>query len=291
MKVTQSILGSFQDCGLKAQYTIEHPPWFKLVGGSLRAVGTGYHAGCEHLYKARRDGAAGPPPLGELVAVGIESFDSETKVDSYTGQPVEKFLWDDRVPDRGTAIDFIEAMLQEYVDGVDDYGVPRVWPEDWPVVEIESRHIVDMGDFELSFACDLVLMDPVGYIVAVDNKTAGKAWPQGKEHPRKNHQSALYVAGLQRIYPDVLGHRFVFDIMQYPGKKTPPRFERRIADPGPEHIEAAVRRAREFALMWEKWHVQGGMDMQANPASTLCSPKWCDHFDGCPYGAALERSS
>lgn len=277
MKVTQSLLGASADCGLKAQYTIERPSWSKLTGGSRRAVGTGYHAGLEFLYSNRLV----TPAL--MTARAVDSFDSETKVDSYTNEPVERFVWDNTVPDRVTAIEFMAAMISEYVDG------GHVWPLDWPVIEIEARHIVDMGGFELSFACDLVLMDPNGYIVAVDNKTSGKAWQQGKEHPRKNHQASLYVAGLQRIYPDAPGHRFIFDIMTYPGKKTPARFERRISDPGPEHIDAAVRRAREFAMLWDKWHIQGGMDLPANPASTLCSPAYCDHFEGCPFGAALEK--
>ncbi len=49
MRLTQSVLSTAGDCQLRAQYTLEPPPWVKRTAGSTRAVGTGFHAGNELL--------------------------------------------------------------------------------------------------------------------------------------------------------------------------------------------------------------------------------------------------
>jgi hypothetical protein len=135
---------------------------------------------------------------------------------------------------------------------------------------------------------DLVLQDPNAWIIAVDHKTAGRRWPDGKHSPRKNVQSPFYTGLLQEIYPDAPGVRFVFDVMTYPNKKGECTFERRISDPEPRHIEAVRKQAQTFVTLYEKVHVENGLDLPGNPTSTLCSPAYCDFWEVCPFGAALD---
>ena len=106
-------------------------------------------------------------------------------------------------------------------------------------------------------------------------------WPAGKEHPRKNNQAAWYVSALQQIFPDAPGYRFCFDIITYAGK-----FDRRMVDPEPRHIEAVDAKALQVATVYRTLRAVG-TDLPANPSSNLCSEKYCDFWTICPHGANL----
>jgi threonine dehydrogenase-like Zn-dependent dehydrogenase len=43
-RLTQSVLNQVDKCQLAAQYTLDTPTWVPKVGGSTRALGTGFHA-------------------------------------------------------------------------------------------------------------------------------------------------------------------------------------------------------------------------------------------------------
>lgn len=297
MRVSQSTLGAVDKCLLSAQYTMDPPEWHKRAGGSERAVGTGYHAGAELLYQARLDGKD-DPSLGEMVDKGIEIFDLSQTLDLYDNKPIENFIWTDRVPDDDTAHGLIRQLLTEYMEGKQADGSPIPWPKDWTVVAVEfakyyptSTLFTPNGDLEIEtkLGADLIVLDPNGWLWLIDHKTSWKAWDRGKHEPRKQNQAPMYVANARKAFPDVKGYRFVFDIMQYPNTKRGPLFERRVSDPKLIHETAIVKKAEDFAFLYDTVHVKAGMDLPANPASSLCNPKWCDFFQGCPYGAALEQ--
>lgn len=281
MRLSQSVLSNAGDCLLKAQYTIDRPDWAKRIAGAARAVGTGFHAGNELYYTARRDQTVSPT-LDDCIGRGIEIFNTSMTTDLYDDTPVDEFKWDDRVPDVGTAHRFIEWMLTAYW--------PNHWPADWQVLAVEIHGNVpdEYVGVDCKVGADLVLVDPNNWLVGVDFKTAGRAWGEGKEHPRKNVQAPFYNRLLRQLFPDRPGYRFVFDIMQYPNKKSGVcNFERRISDPTLAHEQAVADNARKFVHLYTELHVVQGLDLPANPASTLCNPKWCDFFDGCPHGARL----
>lgn len=286
MRISQSILGNVDKCMLAAQYGIDPPSWVVRTAGSQRAVGTGYHAGLEQYYRQRVTGPGTVPHVPDMIGAAIDTFNISRTIDLYDNSPVENFKWDERVPDQETAERFMAAMLTEYVGG------GHVWPHDWTVLGVEVGFAVTDPDLDGHVAkgsADLVLADPTGYVVVDDHKTAGKAWPAGKEHPRKNNQSPWYVHYMRTVYPDAVGYRMCYSIMTYPTVKSGCRFERRISDPGVEHEAAIVKKANDFANLYQEMHVKLGRDLPANPASTLCNPKWCDFFEGCPHGRVLER--
>lgn len=285
MKLSQSVLSSAGDCLLKAQYTLDRPTWVKRVGSAARAVGTGYHGGLELLYTARMNGLP-EPTLDDIIGEGIRVFDLSTAVDLYDDTPLDEFLWDEeKVPNAAKAHDNIAQMLSVYVNG------GHVWPEDWRVLAVELHGSIpdQVIGAEAKVGADLLLQDPNGWIVADDHKTGGKAWASGKESPRKNTQSPYYNRLIKQLYPGAPGYRFVFSIMTYPTPRSGPKFERRISDPSPAHEDAVAKRASDFVAMYQEVHVRLGRDLPGNPASTLCNPKWCDYWDGCPYGAALDN--
>lgn len=284
-RVTQSMLGAADKCLRSLQYQLERPAWVKRVAGAERAVGTGYHAGLE-LYYRERIGAPGLlPDLEAMITEGVRVFDVSTEIDLYDNTPVEVFKWSDRVPDAAKAHDLIAQMLTFYV------AEGWVYPPDWTVLDVEADYTVRFpapyDHHEGKLGADLILIDPAGWIVQVDHKTAGKAWDVSKHKPRKNNQASLYTELARIVWPEAPGFRFVFDVICYPNTKGEIKFERRISDPDSEHGHAVIKKAADLVDLW-KAASELGIDLPANPASTLCNPKWCDFFEGCPHGAALD---
>jgi hypothetical protein len=199
VRLTQSVLSTAGDCQLRAQYTLEPPAWVRRTAGSTRALGTAFHAALEYFYLYR----TGSPRLDELIGVGTETFDKSCVTDLYDNTPVEVFNWDAKVPDRETAITYLSAMLAEYL--------LHAWPTDWTVLAVEHNEWFNDpavgADVQTKLGCDLILLDPNDFVVAVDFKTAGKAWPEHKEHPRKNTQSPFYMRNLRRAFPGHAGYR------------------------------------------------------------------------------------
>lgn len=290
MKVRQSTLGSADKCLRALQYDLEHPVYH---GGSTRALGTAYHHALERFY-----GDGGEQlSTAELVGLAMNEFNRcVSMAPSHETEKVKTpgtFRWDEAVPDADTAHDVLGLIVPEYVTN-------HAWPIDrsasgsadtprrprpgmFTVVGVELGFSLEFfGDHTRNGSMDLVLLDEHGFFVGVDHKTAGRMWPQGKEHPRKQNQAPWYTKALQIMYPDGVGHRFVFDVMTLKGK-----FERRIADPRPEHIEAVERKALQVVSLYEGMR-SNGLELPANPANTLCNPKWCDHWTICEYGAQLD---
>lgn len=286
MRFSPSKLEKADNCLLSMQYSIEDDTYFD---GIVRAVGTAYHAGLEQFYSTWQRDYAKAEAVYSLVSA-IER-----------GEEAGTFAWDEKFPDADAARACVEGMLDHYFTvELEDGPIP--WsPKDWEVLAIEQPwefpHPAPLGDeLTLRGIIDLVLRHrATGWIVGVDHKTSGKGWDEWKHHPRKKAQGPLYVWAMQQLYPDAPGYKFVYDIIGYPNKKAGKvnpagwcKFDRREANPGPEHIEAALARVAKAAWLYEK--VRGaGMDMPPNPTSTLCSERYCDYFSICPFGQALSH--
>lgn len=269
MRVRQSLLGSFDACPRRAQYSIEDQTYHS---GIVRAVGTAYHAGLEYYYLKRQEGGGSP---GAWYGGVMEDM-AESALAGEIEKAGEAFVWDDKFPDYDTAKACLHHMLTRYFE--DDH----TWPVDWTVLGVEQYFELPFGDHVRTGTMDLVLQAPDGGILGVDHKTAGRKWDQYKHLPRKNSQSSFYVAALRELYPDAAYYRFVFDVMTYKGE-----FERRVSDPSIQHCQAVLDKALQVATLMDGMR-GAGMDLPANPSSTLCSSKWCDWFAVCPHGAILD---
>jgi hypothetical protein len=273
MKVRQSTV---KDCLRSMQYTIEQPYFH---GGSVRALGTGYHAGIELLYRARMAGIE-LPTLDQIIEHAVKTFDDTASMVPSHATELERqagnFKWNKAVPDRETAVEMLNVMLPSYLE----HGV---YPDDWQVLGVEVPFSLPWIEHDTrNGSIDLVMLDPHGWVVIDDQKTSGKSWPENKHKPRKAHQAPWYVSAARQLFPGAAGYRFVFSIMTYKGK-----FERRISDPEPRHEAAADQ------LLWDtvalyKTARANGLELPANPQSNLCSPEYCDWWDYCPFGAALD---
>lgn len=273
MKIRQSLLGSFDACPRRLQYELEAPK-DQYRSGIVRAVGTAYHAGLEYYYRSVMRGDSFSWHEFRV------QFCQDTAVNALEDEIAragDAFIWDDKFKDFDAAAETVRSMLAAYFEG------GHAWPAEWAVLGVEET-------FEFPFhnghtrsgTIDLVLQDPNGWIYDVDHKTAGRKWDQGKHKPRKNNQAPFYTAALQQMYPEAPGWRFVFDVMTYKGE-----FERRISDPQPGHIQAVLDKSIQVISLYEGMRANG-LDLPVNPSSNLCSPRYCDFWDICPSGSALD---
>lgn len=275
MRFSQSLLDKADSCLLSMQYAIEDPTY---RGGSMRAVGTGYHGGLELLYNMRRDGFFAIS-LEQCIEAGCAVFDVELE------RSGENFIWDPRAADREAAHALIDRMLTTLWETENG-----LWPLDWRVVAVEVPWEFEWRGVTItSRGIDLVLQDPNLWIWGVDHKTANKAWPKTKHEPRKKAQAPLYVWALERLFPDAPGYAFAYDIMTYGGPRSEPKFERRIATPTALQIQAALDRVEQASWLYDTFRVLE-RDLPANPSSNLCSSTYCDFWNVCPYGAALSAT-
>lgn len=287
MRVHQSLL---DDCFRRMQYKLETPGYY---GGSVRAMGSGYHKGIEVYYLDRQsDGFYLPTncPIGrtnldELITVARDEFERivegrNTSHVSEEGRERSGFVWNKKVPDLETGFELLEVMLNAYFDP-DEGGV---WPADWDVLGVERF-------FELPWterhtrggSIDLILHHPeTDTVVGDDQKTTGKRWNEGKEKPRKNAQAGWYSWAIREMFPGHAWYKSTFSVMTYTGK-----FERRESNPNEAQINQTAVLLHETAAAYEVLRAND-MDMPANPSSTLCSPEYCDYFSICPFGSVVD---
>jgi hypothetical protein len=295
MRFSQSLLDKADSCLLSMQYAIEDPRRF---GGSKRAVGTAFHRGLEYHYNVVRGGD--PPPLDAVITEAEIAFYGEI-AESPGG-----FAWDEDLPDAESCVSAFAGMLTHYFTTVLPDG-PIPWNTDeWEVIGVETPwdfpHPSNPAIELSSRGIDLVLRHRVtGWIIVIDHKSAGQAWGEHKGHPRKKAQGPLYVWAAEKLWPGAPGYMMAYDIIGYPNKKAGSknpagwcRFERRIATPAPEHIEAALERVDSAYTLYDFYRGPTPDDVRrpdlpANPSSTLCSKRYCDFFSVCPYGERLSH--
>jgi hypothetical protein len=281
--ITQSMLGNADKCLRSFQFAMTRPAWFVPTGGADRALGTGYHAALASYYTLRLTNPTALPDVEAMVGEGCRIFDVSMVTDLYDNTAVGRFIWSDKIPDQATAHDLIRQLVTYYV-------AENCWiPLDHQILAVELNEVVTDPESGRSFklGCDVASLAPDGYVDITDHKTGGKAWAANKHDPRKQNQSPLYTWAARRFF-GAERTRFVFDIITLPGARTPIKFDRRVTEPTPAHEAAVVAKAVDLMELFETMHVGLGRDLPANPASTLCSPKWCDYWDGCPHGAALD---
>jgi hypothetical protein len=217
---------------------------------AARAIGTAYHASLEALYNG--DAWWKDHGLTELRT-------------QYSNWP---HLQEDI--DHGMALIHLTDMFNAY----------QQWdPKAWEVVATEAEWFLPLhGEWVIKGAIDLVLRSKLdGQIHLADHKTAGKAWPKDKGNPRKDVQPSLYTYAWWQL----TGERpagWSYDVMTYKGN-----FERRYYDITDAHMTLALQKSSDVAVLLERMPLSC---LPANPSSNLCSEKYCDFWNVCPFGAA-----
>lgn len=224
-----------------------------------RAMGTAYHAGIEALY------------LGDA---GYRDAAIAALADEYVRFPhlAEEMAWTD-------ATSTLMTMLHAYVP----------WPSaDFEVLGTEVEWFLPLTerwitggdqDWVIKGQIDLVLRSrSTGAVILDDQKTAARAWPIHKGDPRKDPQGPLYTWAWW-VLTGERPQEWLFSIMTYKGN-----FERRPYEITDEHISLALGKAVDLAVLLDR---VPPVNLPANPSSNLCSPKYCDYWDLCPFGGGL----
>lgn len=279
MRVRQSTLGEADKCLRSLQYSLEHPVYH---GGITRAIGTAYHYGLEWAYLRQIENGVFPNvevaqiEAQERLRVAVEMAPSHPSEEEKTPGT---FKWTSAVPDLATAEYILDHMLKSYWEHEE-----TVWRYPYRVIAVEkSFHLPLWNGHTADGSIDLVIEGPDGEIIGEDHKTAGKnRWPYNKHHARKQNQSPWYVMAMHELYPDATDYRFFYDIMTHKGV-----WERRETIVNDDHIQAVHDKALQVVTLYEGLR-GAGLELPANPSSNLCSPDYCDHWDICPYGAALD---
>lgn len=255
----QSTLGTADVCLKRLEYYLD--PSIPYVTGEARVVGTAYHAGLEHFYARSQTGTP--------TSAAREAFELEAEfVADWDGNPEAAWAR-------------VEGMLAAY------FGGECYWPDEYEVVgtEVEFLLPAERPGWALKGAIDLVLLDPAGWYVIVDHKTAGKPWRKGKESARSTNQPDWYLHLWPRI-AHALGLEqrpaaFVFDVMTYDGRFT------RVPAPRTEATVAAIRAKANVVMAL----IECGGPYPPNTQSFLCDARWCDWWDRCPWGAAMDADA
>jgi hypothetical protein len=260
----QSMLGG--DCLRSLQFSLEGAPW---ATSEPRIVGTSYHAGLEHYYQARKDGT--PWTEAQGIAAAFDSFNEEAPTD-----------WHGWETSRTEAWNRVCTSLGYY------HETGCAWPDDYEVLGVEVQFTFEwIPGFDAHGTIDLRLKSPDGWIINVDHKTSKRGWSAKKAHPGVNVQAGWYAYWTRHEMGFDTPVTSAFDVLTW-GLKSGTTFDRIACHPEHHQQLAVVERARELAVLLAASST-GGFDLPANPSSNLCSAQYCDHWDRCPYGAALGR--
>lgn len=277
----QSTLGSADVCHRRVMYDLD--PSVPYGSGAARAIGTAYHAVLEDFYRC-----------GEVPSVeGIEKIVRASLTDE-VNRTGDAFAWDaDVAPTFEVAVRKAVHMASTYFDR--EYYWPVGHRSDWEVLAVEETLLLPLTEevnaagrpangWVMKGTLDLVLRDPHGWHVIVDHKTAKKKWRKDKHTTRKTNQPAWYSHWWPRAWAAEHGGElpnvhFVFDVMTYDGD-----FERRPAPVRPIDIDVVTGKAELLSRL-----VENDGPWLPNTDSFLCSERYCDHWERCPFGAAWNK--
>jgi hypothetical protein len=253
----QSTMGDWDLCQRKVQYSLD--PSVPYGTGEARVVGTAYHAGLEAYYSALKE--------GELV--GMDAILQRAEL-TFWQEADAVTTWDTSADD---AWERVPAMLAAYMDD-------GVWSHSYRVVGTEVAFNEPwIPGWIAHGTIDLVLQAPDGTIVLDDHKTSGKGWRKGKESARNNNQASWY-SYWYWVQHGVMP-QFCWSIMRYDGT-----FERRWSERNQAEILLVVEKARQIARVID---LTGGEDLPPNTSGWWCSSKFCDFWNRCPFGAAMDE--
>jgi len=269
--IRQSTLGSLDVCHKRVEF--DRDPSIPYGTGPHRVFGTSYHAGLEAFYQSHRDG----------VVTGDESIYGAV-TDAFVRESAGITEWG---PDWESANECVNHALALVFDYLSD-GHANYWLADHDVLDTEVTLYYPLGDtgWAMKGTLDLVLRNrDTGTHVIVDHKTARKPWRKGKELFKNTNQPAWYTLFWPLVWAETHDGdlpndvEFWFDVMAH--------------DRSLEHRQAPVTEAQREAVLAKAGAacklIESGGPYLPNTQSFLCSKQWCDHWDRCPFGAAVSN--
>lgn len=236
-----------------------------------------------------------PDPSGEAARVGT-AIHSAVELHEKARQQGDQVELEDMIAAACGELD--EPELQEkarlgvrhwWKTPMKDGGVShREWLSQFEVVAIEPYFRVDLVEGALPVAgwIDGVYRDPeTGLYRLVDLKTSGSMSRWKADGEGKRHQATMYAVALQ--LSDIVGDIDYLPTMTYtvvkPGKGG--ECARRVeVAPDLADVKLLGQKIRDAE------QTVAEDVFPRNPDWTLCSEKWCPHYDGCMKSGELSGS-
>jgi len=282
-RVRQSTIGTFDVCSWREKLQIESGMY---TGGISAALGTGVHGGLELYYQGRKMGSI--PSLVDICEQAVVVFDEEiAKSDQFNWvyQP-ETSKAELKVLDREESIGMIVEILTLYFQ----HG--WYWPEQYEILEVEYYFERDLpvspaGLVHVATGTADLLMrnEDTGRFTMADHKTSKAYTAKSKHGPKDKPQAPYYVWAIGQEYglePHDIA--VAFDVMSWKPKYRGQLHERFIRHP------FDITQPMVDAIIWKAQLVGDAVHAghyYPNPTSFLCSQQWCDHWERCHFGPAL----
>ena len=260
----QSTLGTADTCHKRLQFDMD--PMVPHGTGPYRVFGTAYHAGLEAHYQG-----AEIVPAVDAVFNGDEAAQVEDWGDD----------WVDLEYARTHCLELVSASLAH--SWLNFEGVEVIGTEVTLYANLPRPDWIVKGTLDLILGGEYIRNNfEVDHLI-VDHKTARRKWPKNKEDARKTNQPAWYVFWWALLWAKAHGGDmptvgFCFDVMAHDKS-----FQRRWPDVTAAQKEAVLAKA---ALVCDL--IDNNGPYLPNTQSFLCSAKWCDHWQICPFGEALD---
>lgn len=262
----QSLLSSWTICGRRAWYSMHGD--LPYATSQAAAMGTAHHSGMELVYRETPDDnprVVTPALRSKAYGAAIASFDLEVE------RAEDRFRWDG---DRDDALNIVIARLDLALDRL-------LWQGRVLAVEKSFTHGWRPG-WTAHGTIDLVLL-AFDQAIGVDHKTAYRRWAANKRTTLLElPQAGWYMDAWDAENPATPMASFTFDIVSGMGNSL--GVERRVLAPTPDERSRVRSLFTEAALAMDALDA-AGVDYPANPGHMLCSDKYCDAWDHCPYGA------
>lgn len=267
-------------CLRRAQYYMD--PDRPRLTNQFALVGQAWHHALESYYGARqRDPAVFDLPT-EVVEWRMLTIGTGWLEEGWE-QPDFRFT-----PDTSTlrtqqdCIQAVTRMTEAW--GMGRHTVGTEWDDEYEIVATEARVMTEMKHHLFRGVIDLVLRHQGLGTVIVDHKTAKQKWSSVKQDLRRLVQAPLYAeAWFKATGEDPTWA--AYDVMTHKGAFT------RIWVP-------VAREVRAYTLdRWTdlgdliSWYRERDQDMPMNTNSPLCQSRYCPHWEYCPSGEALDRTT
>ena len=281
-KMRQSTIGTAQICAHRLTYDLD--PRIPYSSGVVRAIGTAIHAGHEAYYQHRKETGEFFGNIRPWIERALDVFQGEIDRDGdrfnwqfqpKTARSDEIILkFEEAAMKMGSAISFYHQNEHYWDAGYEVLGIEEQFDLPWEGREDWVRH----------GTIDLILRETkTGDVILCDHKNSLAKPLADKYRAYKTPQAAYYLGVFHELglaEPDA-NLRFVYDVIALDG----PTFHR-IEEPRSETQIAATKLQSEMLADL----IDAGGPYLPNTESFLCSKAYCDHWDICPFGAALRAS-
>jgi RecB family exonuclease len=266
-------------CLRRGQYYMD--PDIGRTYNQFALLGRAWHIGMEAYYGARKD----DPGLmlnmsGEQIEWRMQAIVLGYIADTWEHDPDFAFS------ENASTLRSIDEVSNAAIQMTESWALQRKtgmeWESDYRILATEAHITLSMDWHLFRGVIDLVMDHPEMGVVITDHKTGARMWNKTKMDARRLTQAPLYAEAWYRTTGQDPTWA-TYDLMLHSGQFV------RVWVPVAQEVRAyTVGRWHDLADLYAQYRSEG-TDLPMNPTSPLCQAKYCNYWDICPSGAALDR--